>query len=371
MAENEWTGVVNVVMPKYLKGAEDLTIRGRLPMRLMERRGRITTNHSSTKQIWEAEYQEPPVEAYGDGGQLTFARGDYYKQAEQDWRGYKATDMMTEKEKDMCGSDVLIVKRYTKKIPKLIKALRNKFNSEFLIDGNASGNGNRMHGCKSWSGDDGNTTAADRIANPSDTFANISTTLGQYDSWTSDLTTSPNATNDTDWPEGGEGDTVGYDYWSPKLANWSSTNWGTGQTTWIDNAEFVLRKLLQWLRLTSGVEASALYGLLAGDLMTDFANAMSSKGRSLLPHPQARDLGFPDVLNFDGLMLEAGFGITANQGWVWNLSEMELQSLKPTLFGSKGPDWSPKDAAFLYQAGFFGNIMWTAPKYHGHLKNYA
>ena len=367
---NEFVGVLNTVMPKYLKGAADLTVRKRLWLAMLERRGAISFNHSSYTMIWDVEYAEPPVESYADGGQLTFSVGDYYKQAELNWRGYKVTDKMTEKQRDMMADSAMIVRRYKKKIPKLMKTLRNKFGSELYVDGSAAGNENRLDGGGTWKANDGNTVAGDRIANPSDTYAGLSTTAAQYDTWTSDGT-APNATLATDWPEGGSGDTAGYDYWSPKLANWSSTAWGTSSTAWIDNGEFVLRKLLQWLRLTAGADGASLLALLAGDLFTDFKNAHSTKGRFLVPHQEANDLGFPDVLNFEGLALQSEFGTAMNTGWVINADEMELQSLKPQLFGKAGPDWDPHTASWLFQAGFFGNLNWHSPKFHAYMENYA
>ena len=98
---NEWIGVIHTTAPKYLSGAADNTIRKRLILSLLKQKGRIKFNENSYQCNWDVEFKEQPVEAYGDGGTLNFSRHDLYRQLNVDWRGYKATDLMTEKERLM------------------------------------------------------------------------------------------------------------------------------------------------------------------------------------------------------------------------------------------------------------------------------
>lgn len=364
---NEWAGVVSAVAPRYLKGAADLTIRKRLLLSMMESRGLITLNCDSTEQKYDVEYKEPSVEAFSDGADITFQRRDYLKQATMDWRAYVTSDLMYEREKLQAKGDTVIVDRYKRIIPTLVKGARNKLGLELYIDGNASGNTTRFHGIESFMGS-GTTAAGDILAQPSDTYNGFSTAVHASGRWTADLTTKPNSTIAYDWPEG-EG-SPDFDYWSPKLVNTSSTGWGTGSTSWIDNCEKALRRTVNWLTNTTGADGSSLVCLMAGHMFSDFKELMSAKQRVLVPHKESEDLGFPNTLNFEGLGLKDEFGIKTNTGYVFNVDQMELCCLSDELMVPDGPNWDPKTRAWLFSVCIYGNVKWF-PKFFAKLYPYA
>lgn len=368
MAE-PWTGIVNTTAPKYLKGADDLTIREWLLLKMIERRGGILLNQDSYQLNWDVEYRQPPVEAYADGGTLDFTRHDVYRKANLDWRGYVATDLMTEKERLMNRGTTAIVRRYERIMPNLVKSMRTKFGTEIFLDGYAAGNENRMCGVESFCGE-GTCASTDRIMQPSDTYAGLQTQPGLDGTWSANLTTKPNATIATDWPDG-NGDSE-YDYWTPKLVNWSCSNWDTSSaTTWLANCIHVLRKTIQWMSLTVGTPGRSLMGLMSGELFYGFKNAQDSARQIVVPHRESEDLGFPDVLNFEGMGLKAEYGMEANTAYCFNLAEMKLMSLNDGLFARKGPEWDPKQFGYLFAVGFFGNLKFNSPKYFAKLHNYA
>ncbi len=371
MASNEWIGVVNTTAPKFLKGAADQTIRKRLLLAMLERRGRLTFNNNSISLTWDVQIAEPPVEAYGDGGVVNYARRDLYRQLTIDSRGYVGTDAMTEKEKLMNDGDVAIVRRYDRIIPTLTMGIRNKFGGELYVDGNASGNENRLCGAETFLAE---TTpdADDIIAAPNDVYGGSNTDIQDNGGTWSQVLGAGNYPNDGigyDWPEG-SGDSE-FDALSPKLANWSSTGWGTASTGWADNCERVIRRTVQWLALTAGAYGAPNCGLMAGDMMTGFKNKMAADRIITIPHPEASDLGFPETLLFEGLALKSEFGIAVNTAYIFNTDEMELMSLDKDLFSSRGPAWDPKTYSYLFSVGFFGNMKYRSPRYFAKLKNYA
>ena len=360
----EWIGIIHSTAPKYLSGAADNTIRNRLILTLVRQKGRITFNESSHECNWDVEYAEQPVSAYGDGGTLDFSRHDLLRQLKIDWRGYKATDMMTEKERLENKGDIAIVKRYDRIMPTLTKSLRNKFCGEFFIDGYATGNENRLHGLESFFGT-GTTVAADRIAEPSDTYGGKSTALAnEGGSWSTNLSTKPNANAATDWPDG-NGDPE-YDYISPKIVNYSSSSRGTSSTSWDNNCERVLRQSTIWLTQTSGKDGRPDIYLLAGNLFYGYKNKIESLRRITVPHKGAQDLGFDDVLNQDGVMIDTDFDVPAGVGYGLNVDQMELGSLDSVLFSSRGPEYDIKTDSWLFLVGFFGNVRYN-PKHFAKL----
>lgn len=368
MATPVWAGVVNTTAPRYLKGASDQTIRSRLFLALLKKHGGITFNESGKDLNWQVEAIQPPVSGFSDGAQLDFTRHNKYRQLTIDWRGYTATDMMTEMETLMNRGDQQLIDRYAQILPGLTKSITDKFGTQVYLDGYAAGNELLLCGINSFMGV-GTNVAADRIAEPSDTYAGKSTALGNLGgTWTSALTTFPNANVAKDWPDG-EGSSE-FDYLSPKMVNWSSTNWGTGATTFEDNCERAIRQLIIWLTLTGGLEGKPDAIVLAGNLFYAYENKMAARFRTITPYKDMEDMGFSGSLQQEGVGISTEFGIAAQTGFAVNFDQVQLRCLTDQLFYSKGPEWDIKVLSWLFAVGYFGNMTWNC-KYHGKLFNYA
>lgn len=365
----EWIGVVKTTAPQFFQGAADMTIRKRLLLAMLAKYGRYIFNCGGESNTWDIEYAQQAVQQYGDLGVVTFNRSDLYKQLTVDWRGYLSTDMMSEKERRMNSSPLQIIDRYARILPTLRKSLTSKFNGEFFINGNTAGNENRIHGMQSFGGT-GTTVAADRVAQPSTMYGGLSTAVqAQGGTWSSTLGTSPNAAIATDWPDGNG--TSEYDCNTPTLPNWSSTNWGTGSTSWEDNCERVFTQTTIWLSMRGGDDAMPTMYLCSGNLYYPYKTHMQAKQRIIVPHKEAEDLGFGDVMNQDGVMITSDFDVPVNQFYGINVNQMELAILGSNeLFETNGPDYDPKTLAYLFSAGFFGNARYS-PKYFAIGQNYA
>lgn len=359
---NEWIGAIQSATQKVMPKLIDSTMRSRLWLRMTEQMGKLTLNYlGSWETIFDVDWKEPPVTQFGDGGEVTYTRRDYLKQGTIDWRGYQTNDFMTLKEYEMLypQGQHTIVNRYKRVIPKLTKAMRNQVAKEFYIDGYASGNDNRFCGIESMMGDDGNTVVADIIANPDDTYFGIDTDLGQGGSWSSDLTTKPNATHGYDWPEGSG--TTEWDFWSPFLINYTSTNWPSGSdNTWYDTCVYVLRRALQWMSLVAASEEDGFKPLcmMTGSMMTDFKNHHQNQFRVSAPVDQeSMEFGFPDTISFEGLKLKSEFGVPATTGYIINMAAMELAILGKKLVSTRGPEWSSDRPGWKWLAWNFGNYL--------------
>lgn len=355
---------------KFLKGAVDATIRGRFWLSYMREHGRIKIGDSGgVSTTWNVMARQPEVRQNGDAGQQVFAEHDAYEQATIDVRGYVATDRLTLKKKLMNAAPLQIVDLYGTKLENLIKSVTDQFGAELYVDGNATGNSNRLLGLQSFTGNT-TTVAADIVADPSDTYAGLSTALGNLGgSWSTNLSTSPNANEATDWPEG-SGSTE-YDYFSPKLINYSSTGWGTGGTTWRDNCSLVLRRSRLWTQSTSGFDSAPMLHLLSPSLYAGFEDYMEAKFRVVVPHKASQDLGFEDGLNFSGAIVKQDYDCPADKGFGVNVNEMLLFSIHDDMFYSYGPEWDTKSLSYLYLVGFFGNLRFSSPKYFALYDNFA
>lgn len=372
MPSGEFIGVINATRPKYMKGASDLTIRSRLLLSLLRKKGRIVYSAGGGDECrWQVEFSQPNVETYGDGGTMDFTNHDAFRQLSIDWGGYNATDAISMKQKYMNSGDEALIKLFQTKQNRLQKGINDKFCGELYKD--AASRANAIHGLETFLGS-GTCAAGDRIAQPSDTYGlgALSTALGnQGGTWSSDLSTQPNSTIAKDWPDG-QGDSE-YDFMSPKLVNWSSTAWGTGSSTaWEDNCWRVISQTVTWLTTTGGLDGRPDICLLAANLFQGYKNHHEVLRRIEVPFSVADELGFKGTtLMQDGCAIQPDFDCPANTGYMLNLSHMELRSLCPELFWMEGPDKDPRSGySSLWATGFFGNVTYQ-PKHIAKLKNYA
>ena len=356
---------------KYFREASDLTIRSRLWLAMMEEYGVIEYNADGFDANWDVVYAQPEFSQYGDDDDVTFSNHRALKQATIDIRGYVGTDKLTLKQSLMNRGEGAIVKLLSNKAKQLVKAARDTMAGELYVDGNATGNTNRFHGILSFMGA-GTCAATDRVAKCNDTYAGLSTVQANYGgTWSSDLGTGnyPNATLATDWPDG-KGDSK-YDFFSPILANYSSTAWPSGGTTWADNCVDTLRAVAGWLRVNTGDEDVPVCFLLDKKMMRDFKTNRDPTLRTLVPHKASQDLGFEDVLTFEGCALKAEYNATAGVGYAVTTSMMEMFLLTDSLFDdndSPKKDWETGN--YLFKLHNFGNMRFQ-PKYFAQLKAIA
>jgi len=367
---DEWIGIVHSTMPKYMKGASDLTVRSRYWLSRLKRRGRIELNQGGDECKWQVEFSQPDVESVADGGVLDFANHDAFRQLSHDWRGYVATDTLSKKQRAMNSGQQALINLFQTKSNRLTKAVRDNFSGELFKDGEASGRENCVHGLETFL-EYGSCVVADLIASPSDTYGlgELSTVPGNQGGTWSAVGTSPNTSLASDWPHG-QGDSE-YDYLSPKLVNWSSTSWGTSTNTWEANCWRVISQTITWLTLTGGQDAAPDICMLAGNLFQGYKNHEETIRRINVPHKEASDLGFGNVLNQDGCAIMADFDVPINTGYVLNSNKVTLSSIMPELFWMEGPDKDPRSGwSWLWGVGFFGNAKYQ-PKHVAKLYNYA
>lgn len=372
MASTEWIGIIHSTRPKYMKGASDLTIRNRLFLALLQKKGRIKLNESGDEVKWQVEFSQPTVTSYADGGQVDFSNHDAFRQLSIDWRGYVATDTLTKKQNAMNAGQEQLIDLFGTKNSRLMKSLRDNFCGELYKDGEAAGRESNVHGLETFMGS-GTTVVADRVAQPSDTYtlAGLSTELrNQGGTWSSNLTTSPNAAVATDWPDG-QGDSE-YDYLSPKLVNWASTSWGTGSNTWEANCWRAVSQTITWLTTTGGQDGMPDICVMAPNLFQGYKNHHETIRRINIPHKTAQDLGFGgNTLNQDGCAIQSDFDCPADTAYMVNLDTVELCSIMPQLFWMEGPDKDPRTLwSWLWGVGFFGNAKFQ-PKHTAKLYPYA
>lgn len=366
---DEWVGLVNTTAPKYLKGASDETMRGRLMLAMLKKRSRFEYNQSGTEMRWDIEYSQPDVQAWGGSGAMSFENHNAHLQLQMPWRGYVAKDAMPKIDQLKNKGNEAIVNVFQTKMNRLTKAVKDNLGGEFFKDGSATGRENAIHGVETFTAA-GTTVVADIMGKPDDSYGGYDTDLGvNGGSWSADLATSPNASVAKDWPLG-RGDSE-FDCLAPKLINWSSNNWGTSSVLWENNCWRAISFGIMVLRTTGGSDGKANYCPMDPNLFQGFKNFLETKQRELMPHKEATDLGFGEVLNMDGVAINPEFDCPANTFYLFNMSQITVSLLTPELLWMEGPDKDPRSGwGHLFGVGMFGNIKWR-PKHVAKGKNYA
>jgi hypothetical protein len=128
--------------------------------------------------------------------------------------------------------------------------------------------------------------------------------------------------------------------------------------------------MIIWLTHTGGKDSTPDLAMLASDLFYGFKNKQDAKLSIWVPSKRGADLGFPNVLNFEGVDVLTDHDCPAGEGHVVNLDHMTLSSLTSSLFHSKGPTYSMDTDSWKWHAGWFGNCKYS-PKHFGKLAVFA
>jgi len=369
---DEWIGIIHTTKPKYMKMASDMTVRRRLFLAMFKRKGSITYNNGGDEFKWQVEFSQPTMHQHGDGSMIDFTNHDAFRQATLPWSGYVVPDSITKKQQLMNKGEEALINLFRTKQGRTTKKLQDGMAGEIYRTGGTSGRENCIYGLETALTERTAPAASDEIAEPSTTYATLSTALAnQGGTWSATGSDFPNATLANNWPNG-QGDSE-YDYFAPKLVNWSGTGWGTGSTTFEDNCWRVIGQAITWLTTTGGDDGMPDICVLNPKLFQDYKNHEEAIRRINIPHKAANDLGFSgNTLNQDGCAISGDYDCPVNTGYMVNFSNLEMACLTPELIWMEGPDKDPRSGYdILWSSGFYGQLKIESPKHLGKLYNYA
>jgi hypothetical protein len=351
-----------------LKGYESNVMRNRKITALLKEKGRINYDKFGDLLDWKVQWKENPIQAMGMGQTMTFAPVDRFKTAQLEWRGYASTDALYKKEKLMNRSEAQIINLYSETTKLLLNDIKSQFQAEFYIDGNATGNDNRMHGIESFMSSSGASATAP-TGTPNDSYSGLTCGLADYGgTWTGN------------WPDG-NGD-ASYDFWSPLLVDYTSAvantaalgGWNAATKTWANTCKEALRYAILFTQKNRGLEDQLDAIFLNTTLYRQYLDTLDDKERITI-QKNASDsslikLGFRDVINFDGVDVTSEFDVPSSTGYGFNIDKMELNSLQSQLFVPTGPDWDIATSSWRYLIDVYGNMRFN-PRNFCKFKNYS
>lgn len=359
----EWQRVLNTTIHQYIREEEENILRDRKILALLKSRGRITFNHGGDLMDWKVRYKRAPMRVFRESDTLTFNRINRWKTAQLDWRGYAATDSINKMEKLKNKGTEAIIKFFEQMTQNLMADIEEHFGDELYVDGNAAANAGRIHGFESWFGNSGGATNG-YVATPSDTYAGLSTVLGNYGgSWS----TTGGSTN---WPDG-TGDAE-YDFWSPLIVDYTDTAWSPTTKTWANTCVEAMRYGILKMMKNKSRKGQMDMIQLERELFRLFLEKQEAKERITVNRGDKKgglvSLGFTDVVNLDGVDITSEYGVPTATGYGHAIEHMELRSLQGQLFVAVTPDFDIASYSDRYSIDFFGNMR-ANPRYQAKFAN--
>jgi hypothetical protein len=359
---------VQATAPKYLKGAINLTLRKRFILSYLIKAGRVMYNEVGPEIIWKVKYRKPETRT-ANGNPDVFTATPTHKELRLGFAHLKSPNMIDQLTLAINRvSEQQIINLAGELITDSVESITESITDQLYLDNDSDSSALQGLGTvfKPLVG-----SANDLYAVPASgaTYGGLSMELGQFGGrWSSDLATPPNsAGTPTDWPLG-----TGlsqWDFMAPKMFNYTGDWSGGGTNTWRSNCEMVMRRAPTAIDSLGGEGAAPTLFLMNRDHYDTFQDSVTDRER-LHPSDYAKNLGFPQVMEYSGSLVAFDWSCPANKSYAINPQEMALCSMFSDLLYTNGPEYSLKDEAYLFRVGFVGQTRFN-PKYMAEFGSYT
>lgn len=365
----EWARSVATTISDYARGVEDKLVANRVMLAMMKKEGLIEYNCAGTDFKWQSQYRQAPIKINNGEGTVSPSRQDRFKQPSLTYVGFQADDAMTKREKLMNRGTPALVNYFQNMAEYLMDDVTQRMSQELYVDSAAAGNTGRLSGLDTMFEytqtvkiDSNSITArtanaADVVAYPNATYAGLSTTPGSIGSW--DAGTGIGSV----WPAG-RGD-LSFDYWSPIIANTTTSGVGGATATWADNCVLLTRYVATHFRRYEADRGALNVLIFDRDMWRQYANKLDSKERiNTSTQLGLRALGFEqETIQQDGVDITWEYGIPAAVGYALNSKKMKLKSMQDKLFGTDGPTYHELNRYWYVIIDFLGQLQFTTPRF--------
>lgn len=327
----------------------------------LEAAGRVTYNHGGRGYTWPVKYKNHTLEGNTGETERNFVRTNLYKTARLGYRGYQCTDSMFYAEFLENNSPQGIINVYDSFLMRLRESMQQGLGSQYYIDGSTTANSEFWEGFETMFATNGTvtvTTGAQRAANaadlfgyPNDTYANLTTGLGDYGG----------DNNSNAWPLGVSDPE--YDFWSPLIVCYNSTALGGTAHTFAGQGDEALRLGIIHSQRNATKDGQLNNIVLDRTLYMNLLNLIDDKERiAITSETSLRAMGFKNVLNFDGIEVSWEVGVPANVGYGYNIQNIDLRSQDKTLLRSEGPEYYMKTQSFDAVVSTRSNLKFKSPR---------
>jgi hypothetical protein len=237
-----WARTIATTMAEHISDVEVSWMKAFQMLALLESAGRISYGHGGEGFDWDVEYRAHQLRGNTGETPRNFARRNLWKKAILPYRGYQVEDAISNKELEANKGEAAKIKLVDGFVSRLERSIKHGLGTELYIDGNATGNETSWHGFFSMFNTNGSTTittgaqrtanAADVVGYPADTYAGLTTGLGDYGG----------EQGDSVWPLGVCDPE--FDFFTPLVVQPNSSNaaaFPSSTDTWAGAADEILR----------------------------------------------------------------------------------------------------------------------------------
>lgn len=364
LSMTQWARSIATTMSNHFTETEEAMMRSFPFMAALMDQGRIEYNCGGRGFDWRVQYRLHPVEGNTGETARVYDRKNLYVLAILDYRGYQATDSISERElqeaKDSKSTLIKVIDGFGDRMEKSIK---QNLAMQWLVDGYATGNEKFWHGIESFMGATqtvNSSTGAARTANaadfvgyPNDSYATLSTVLGDKGGSQYSGSVWPNGNAD---PE--------YDYWSPLLVNYTCTGFGGTADTWAAQGDEAMRFGIIHSQRNS-LEYPVEDVWLARNLYFDFLNLIDGKEQIITNGETGKKgLGFGNKVMFDGIRVTWDTAIANNVGYGMNFKNISLRCMYDSVVKVTNEDvfYDPYTQYVNGTAKHLGNLKFESPR---------
>lgn len=345
-------------LAKHITKVEEAMMRNFQWLALLERNGRVSRNNGGEGFDWPVQYRLHNVQGNTGETPRQFNAQNLWKTAALEYRGYQATDAMYRKEFRSNRGPQAVVNVFQKFVKRLEASMMQALGREPYKDGNLPANAETWHGMESFgawtqtvnitNGSLRTANAADKVAAPNDTYATLSTALGNYGG---------EQESGVPWPQGVADPQ--YDFWSPLIVNINSTSFGPDATkgSWSLYGDEAMRYGIIHSQRNTSMNGPLTNIWLDRELFIELLNLLDDKEEIQVTSTNSlRALGFRNVVSFDGVEVSWESGVPNRTGYGYNFNDVELMCMDPNLLESEGPEYDIFTQAFVAVVGTLSNL---------------
>lgn len=314
-----WQGSLIATLNKYIKGKIDSFDRRSVLYMMLKQNGRIVTGAPAAGEntVWNVQHRLPTTQVYEDMAFRNAGRTNLLKQASLPWGLYDCPSALSKFDLLKNKGEAEMTNLLAMTAASNLKSMEQRISQDLYADGAGT---NQIHGFNTWSGS--GATLSNGVFNPSDTYATLSTALGNYGG------TAP--TGGT-WPDGVTL-TPQYDFWSPLLVSSTSTAFGA-TNTWAANCRTILRKTKIWADNKGAENRGPTTAVMSANYYNDLKAALEVTEMSTFSdaHAKLTKFGFP-AIEVEGMAITHEYWCPSSCVFGINWDVLELRSLQDDVF---------------------------------------
>lgn len=355
---------LQTTLPKILPEVQENCMRNYMMLALVQSRGNVYFNDNGLGINWKVKYRHHNLQGTNGENPRSYSQINQYQTARLDWRGYEVTDVISKQEVRQNKGESALINVFGDFEKNLRMSIEQGMGPQLYNDGYDATHPDYWHGLLSMYRQAGQTyylnsnvmtarsvNAADKVIVPSGSYAEINCALGAYSGSQHDVSVV--------WPEGTAD--AHYDFWSPLMLQWN----GTGFSSGTNGEKF---KSAMRFGLTHAQRNTTKEGPIT-HVFTDRTNFIALKdyyeGKQTIEVTAGTELyqlGFKNVLIFDGVEVTFENAVPAGFGFGVNMNNVEIRCLDDMLFTLDGPQYDMDLKLYKAAVETHSNMLYRSPR---------